>query len=346
MSRGNKSTPNKRGEGPHKQVMNSGTHGKNEKSNTIQKETHSRPAHYCLPGSLSEKNKAGLQNTENQSVCKRKDTLPRLASSVDYEHSTRVKSNVGVERFLPSTAELTDEKIIYHLSIWLGQHAGENLARCFRSATLLPPVTEKSLSELDLGPIINNARLRHDVNFDKELHFRPNLDGQKGREKLKASKDYWVALHAELELYSLLAKNEQLPAPLKTTCMNRITELCQRRIPQIFTTIQKILKNLVPERDHRRVDERLDVGMLMQEIQKGVCDLVDLSEWLARLLKAHCAPMRDEWIDKMVERTKAAVETGRPDCIVEGFRELLGILEAMKLVSPAKLYVYCGSKPC
>lgn len=41
--------------------------------------------------------------------------------------------------------------------------------------------------------------------------------------------------------------------------------------------------------------------------------------------------MRDEWVDKMVEWTRLGVETNKPEYIVNGLRELLGILEAMKL---------------
>jgi len=72
---------------------------------------------------------------------------------------------------------------------------------------------------------------------------------------------------------------------------------------------------------------------LMQEIEKGVCDLVRFAEWMAHLLKEHCAPMRDEWVDDMVQHIREGVARNDPRMIVQGLRELLGILEAMKLVS-------------
>lgn len=33
-----------------------------------------------------------------------------------------------------------------------------------------PPIMPESLAGLDMPPIIGNAKLRHDVNFDQELH--------------------------------------------------------------------------------------------------------------------------------------------------------------------------------
>ena len=42
------------------------------------------------------------------------------------------------------------------------------------STLLEPPVTKKTLSELDVNKIVHNPKLRHDINFDPDLHFRPN----------------------------------------------------------------------------------------------------------------------------------------------------------------------------
>jgi hypothetical protein len=39
-------------------------------------------------------------------------------------------------------------------------------------------VTKETLSELDRSKIVNIPNLRHDINFDPDLHFRPNLDGE------------------------------------------------------------------------------------------------------------------------------------------------------------------------
>jgi hypothetical protein len=195
--------------------------------------------------------------------------------------------------------------------------------RQFWAATLVPPVTKLSLGELDISSIINNSKLRHDVNFDRELHFRPNLDGQKGQLKREAQKGYWLAITAEIQLYQYICTTFDSDAA-ETQFKNE----CCRRMPFMFETVKEILTNLVPERDQPAVDEHLDIPMVMQEIGKGVCDFFKLAAWLAQLLKSHCAPMRDEMVDRMVEW----IQKGDAASISTGLCELFGVLEAMKLV--------------
>ncbi|PSN68856.1 hypothetical protein BS50DRAFT_464708, partial [Corynespora cassiicola Philippines] len=206
----------------------------------------------------------------------------------------------------------------------------QELAEAFRDAWEFPPITRQSLGELDIQSIIINSKLRHDINFDRDLSFRPNLDGLKGQEKKRSMTKYYRALVAELELYARLFQGS--PA-LKTENVqwSKIVQHAQRRIPKMFETIKEILKSLVPERDHSRIDEHLDVPMLMQEIERGVCDLVRLAEWMSHLLKEHCAPMRDWQVDEMVLHTRSGVFNNSSEDIVKGLSDLLGILEAMKL---------------
>lgn len=212
-----------------------------------------------------------------------------------------------------------------------GQY-NEELAEAYREASDLPPITKQSLSELDIHHIITNSRLRHDVNFDRDLSFRPNLDGAKGHQKRKATGQYWKALEAELELYASLFQGISPPRIQAGDRWAGLIQNAQRRIPIMFQTIQDVLKSLVPDRDHARVEEHLDVPMLMQEIERGVCDLIRLAEWMAQLLKEHCAPMRDGLVDGMVTTIRMGVSEGSSAQIVDGLRELFAILETMKLV--------------
>ena len=209
---------------------------------------------------------------------------------------------------------------------------GAELGDAFLHAAEQPPVTKQSLGELDIQSIMTNIRLRHDVNFDKDLSFRPNLDGSKGQEKRRYSEKYWTALVAEMELYVRLFQGTPSMSGMEREKWVSFVHHAQRRIPKMFETIHDVLKSLVPDRDHERVDEHFDVKMLMQEIQRGVCDLVKRAEWVASLLKEHCAPMRDVYVDNMVQKIRAGVATNSSSMIINGLRELLGILEAMKLV--------------
>jgi len=208
---------------------------------------------------------------------------------------------------------------------------GKEWSDAYRQADDLPPITKKSLGELDIQIILFNITLRHDINFDRELSFRPNNDGKSGQRKRKCSEQYWQALVAELELYVLLFQGAPLRIPQHAD-RSVVLQHAQRRIPKMFEMIHEILKSLVPDRDHGRVDEHLDVQMLMQEIERGVCDMVKLAEWTASLLKEHCAPMRDVWVDEMVDVMRQGAE-GNNELIVSSLNKLLGILESMKLVS-------------
>lgn len=200
------------------------------------------------------------------------------------------------------------------------------------SANLLPPVRKETLSELDLPRIVTNINLRMDANFDRDLHFKPDLDGEKGRKKRKEAAEYWKAMEIEISIYAFCAShNLDLSPERNRNCAHQMTFF--PRLPAMFQTLQEVLMTLVPERDHPSITQNLDVSLLMQQIRKGVLDLVGLSTWLAGLLKTHCAPMRDEWADQMVEQISLGFHAQDMGKIVDGLQMLFGILEAMKLVS-------------
>jgi hypothetical protein len=186
-------------------------------------------------------------------------------------------------------------------------------------AGLNPPVTCESLGELDIRKTIFNPKLRHDVNFDPQLHFRPNFDGVKGQKKVEQAKEYWARF--VLHLSAFLHDPESFEGSWE--------------LPIALETVKEILLTLVPERDHPAVKENMDVSLLMQQFKKSVSDVVGLSLWMAQLLKAHCAPMRDDWVDEMVREMEIGSQMGDVESLVNGIKALFGVLEAMKLVSCA-----------
>ncbi|KAL5342576.1 T-complex protein 11-domain-containing protein [Aspergillus crustosus] len=204
----------------------------------------------------------------------------------------------------------------------------------FRETNLLatanrhPPVTKATLSELDLPCIMSNINLRMDANFDRDLHFKPDLDGEKGRKKRKDADDYWDAMAVEINVYAFCASCglDKMPSDPQDE-----RQTFEPRLPALFETLQDVLKTLVPERDHPNVMQNLEVTLLMQQIQKGVLDMVGVAKWLAALLKTHCAPMRDEWADGMVEQISSGSQSQNSAEIVRGLKTLFAILEAMKL---------------
>jgi hypothetical protein len=183
--------------------------------------------------------------------------------------------------------------------------------------------------ELDMPRIINNPKLRHDVNFDRDLHFRPNLDGSKGKQKMLQADQYWKALEIEFAVYAILQLRRMQSN--NEPHWQRSMKLALKRLPNVFVAIRDILKTLVPDQDQRSVTDRLDVPHLVEQVHNGVCDLVDLANWLGKILKNHCAPMRDCLVDAMQKTIVAGATEGRADKLVSGLRSLMTILEAMKL---------------
>lgn len=185
---------------------------------------------------------------------------------------------------------------------------------------LEPPVTKTTLSELDVNKIVHNPKLRHDVNFDPDLHFRPNLDGERGRRKSQKADKFWETMRIQLRDY--LMNREQFEKDLGGA------EWC---LPATLKAIKGILETLVPQRDRSSVEETFNTDLLMQQFRKGVADLPKLATWLSQLLKCHCAPMRDSWVDGMVTEISKGDQEGDVALLVLGMRNLLGVLEAMKL---------------
>lgn len=210
-------------------------------------------------------------------------------------------------------------------------HFDHEKLELLRTADLLPPVTKKTLVELDLGCITNNIKLRTDANYDHELHFRPNLDGPKGKKKLEMARQYWQAMTLELQILSQQASDDGEKTEQHDSEMG-LQQTFEARLPSMFEALRELLQTLVPEKDHPSITQHIDVPLLMQQIGKGVFDMVGLAKWLAGLFKTHCAPMRDKMADDMVE----LIETGLRDqdmvVVTEGLEKLFEILETMKLV--------------
>lgn len=104
-----------------------------------------------------------------------------------------------------------------------------------------------------------------------------------------------------------------------------------RKLPILFETMRDILLTLVPKTDRSDVESILDPPLLMQQLRHNVLDFKGLSLWLATVLKAHCAPMRDQWVEQMVAKVAHGVDNRKVSALVEGIQMVFGILEAMKL---------------
>lgn len=184
-----------------------------------------------------------------------------------------------------------------------------------------PPVTRASLNELEVNKIVGNTKLRHDINFDPDLHFRPNIEGDRPSRKEAKANVFWNALHDELAEFVMDRQMfYQNHGTGDSWCL-----------PKLLKVVKSIIHSLVPHRDSQFLDEGLNVDLLMQQFHKGVADLEKLAGWLRGVLKSHCAPMRDSWVDNMYVLLSSGARDGNLEVLVDGMRNLLNVLEAMKL---------------
>ena len=214
--------------------------------------------------------------------------------------------------------------------------AGSPVSSILQKASAEPPITKSSLCELDLVRIINDPKLRHDLNFEPEVAFRPNYDGSNGKVKQDRARLYWDALTIELTAYfqRVCRHNHTTSDSFRsdvTLAYFRGQEM-PWRLPQMIRTVADILKTLVPETEHPSIERTLDVDLVMQQLEKGVMDFVQLGEWLGILLKGSCSPQRDICVSEMVDMIQSGIYHDNPRMLIGGIEKLFGVLEMMKLV--------------
>ncbi|KAL9613964.1 MAG: hypothetical protein Q9167_001513 [Letrouitia subvulpina] len=208
----------------------------------------------------------------------------------------------------------------------------------FWSAIVEPPITNESLSELDLVRIVYNARLRHDLNFGHEIAFKPNTSGSRGLQKEQEGKQYWKAIMIELQLYlrswfgdcprsPLLRPSKSYPWVWRPPLLHTVPQ----RLPRMLAAIRDIVKTLVPGIYWNAVDDRFDIALRIQELENGVYDLLGLISWLSQLLLKSCSPLRDALVIEMVSTTRKGIVEKDTAVLVDGLKKLFDILETMKL---------------
>jgi len=168
---------------------------------------------------------------------------------------------------------------------------------------LLPPITRYTLRELDLDQILGNAQLRHDLYFDPNLQFKPNVEGDRGIQKAAKMSEFWKEVQEEVEQGHTY------------------------RIPLLIHEIRQIMIELIPNIDDARenIERNIDIKLIAQQVEHKVLNAGKLIKFIAEILKANCAPVRDEIVDRMVFES----ENGY---FIAALRICFELLELMKLV--------------
>ncbi|CAK7265580.1 Protein SOSEKI 1 [Sporothrix epigloea] len=259
---------------------------------------------------------------EKQRRQQRKPCQPQKFQQLTRQHQQQERHQQQKENQPLSQLDLNIER--HHVQPQEFQHCAsfENDTSSSPADNFELPVTRDTLSELDVYRIIHNPKLRHDINYDPELHFRPNLDGEKGRRKQEKAQQFWDGLRSDLV---------QFVTDRDTFLMAHGPDDNEWSLPVLLNAVKDIIQTLVPTRDRGLLDEGLNVPLLMQQFIRGVVDLEKLAEWLSSVLKMHCAPMRDDWVDEMYSELSRGNRDNNVDELVKGLCSLLTLLEAMKL---------------
>ena len=90
--------------------------------------------------------------------------------------------------------------------------------------------------------------------------------------------------------------------------------------------------SLLPPSERGLVEEVVDPEFLCQQLFRGVLNVGNLARFLGRIMKEHCAPMRDSMVEKMMAQFEYAQQTENTPAFVLGLRMVFELLEGMKLV--------------
>lgn len=292
----------------------------------------------------------------NPHICTRKRTTPSSRRSSMDTYSTKASSKHVIaekpRKARHSMPALPSDPLTPHLTTsevnW--EHpaqgspgllsTGANHSTDFGFVSLDPPITRAVLSELDVPRLEHNLVLRHHLNFDPEIEFRVETNGPQAEERRGRSCQYWLVLAIEIALwlghsqrmtgsYSGRPLNVSLPRP-GTRSFPQVATL---RLPRLFGAVQDILKQLMPSEEWPVIDAALDLRLLIQQLEHGVCDFVALSEWLGNYLRRFCSPTHHRLLHTMTSAIRLGVENSGTDGIVDGLIALFEILQGIKLVS-------------
>ena len=270
----------------------------------------------------------------NHSLCKR--AKHSLVGKTSQQINGSVKS--GSTPMSP-TKEWTLPFTLKSLELWLTPKHIKSLQlnkglEVICHAPSRPLITRSYLSELDW--VLNDAKFRHDVNFDGKSIIQPRRQGERVGKNFIHEQQYWEAMSIEIAIYARCRRHPfshtlNLSWSTDTSVVPGIS--IPWRFPQMLLELSDLVCMVVPSRTWDSVRQRFDVPLIRQKLSRGIFQLNALVEWLGMLLQKSCAPHRDKEIQQAVAKTAEAVSSEDVKGTVLSLKRFFYIIETMKLVS-------------
>lgn len=182
--------------------------------------------------------------------------------------------------------------------------------------TFEPPVTKTTLSELDVTTIIYYPKLRDDINFDPELHFRPNLDGIKGQRKQDAARLFWATLQEELQNFKMIRN------PHTRSYRNKFSF-------QLLEYIKGSFLSVVGHSERPNIPRIVDAYYLARQLNTRTKGIKWLADFLRIWLK-HIHVLRlDDVVDRVGDTLSQSADTDSR-AMAEAMQPLLDVLESTR----------------
>ncbi|KAI9287197.1 T-complex protein 11-domain-containing protein [Umbelopsis sp. AD052] len=150
----------------------------------------------------------------------------------------------------------------------------------------VPPINSKTLHELKVPDIFNNAQFRHDVIFDPNLTFRANLDGKSGKLKRRRAEKYWRMVELAVNT-DRIYKNSPTRYEYLRVIINELVDILSSLVPHIAIAG---MPQFSPNTSHIR--KVLDCDLIIQQLKHDVLDVEEISNFLFKTFSSACFPSR------------------------------------------------------
>jgi T-complex protein 11 len=150
----------------------------------------------------------------------------------------------------------------------------------------VPPINSKTLHELKVPDIFNNAQFRHDVIFDPNLTFRANLDGKSGKLKRRRAEKYWRMVELAVNT-DRIYKNSPTRYEYLGVIIDELVDILSSLVPHIA-----IAGMSQSSHNTSHIRKVLDCELIIQQLKHDVLDVGEISNFLFKTFSSACFPSR------------------------------------------------------